>query len=271
MSQGRLFDTLDLDRPWFALVREEALALAAAHDWRAALNGRAGALGLVNARGLPLSFVPQESLPPGMAYEAFIFETGQVPTRENLHDFFNALVWLNFPLVKRQLNALQAAQIARDGIGKSRGAARDGATLFDENAALVVLRARQMEEGGLADALRRHEWQRLFLDERAAFETDCRVWLFGHALMEKLAAPYKAITAHAYLVAADEAFFSLDAAGQKAWLDTKVAGALAQGGLSPASFTPLPVLGLPGWWPGQDGDFYADGAVFRPPRQRAPA
>ncbi len=57
-------------------------------------------------------FVPQESLPEGTAYEEFISATGNVPTRDNLHDFFNGLVWQTFPLIKRELNALQAAQIA---------------------------------------------------------------------------------------------------------------------------------------------------------------
>ena len=27
-----------------------------------------------------------------------------------------------------------------------------------------------------------------------------------------------------------------------------------------------PVLGLPGWWAGQDAAFYADASVFRPPK-----
>ncbi|MNV85284.1 hypothetical protein D3C71_1792260 [compost metagenome] len=32
-------------------------------------------------------------------------------------------------------------------------------------------------------------------------------------------------------------------------------------------FTPLPVLGVPGWWPAnEDPQFYADPQVFRPPR-----
>jgi hypothetical protein len=89
---------------------------------------------------LPISFVPQEDLPEGTAYEQHIGATGGVPTRDNLHDFFNGLVWLTFPRIKVQLNALQAAQIALDGVGKSRGPARDGATIFDENAALLVVR-----------------------------------------------------------------------------------------------------------------------------------
>ncbi|MFC3109145.1 DUF3025 domain-containing protein, partial [Undibacterium arcticum] len=132
---------IDWTRPWYASVLAAAHAVNAAPDWRAALNAQAGAQGLRNARGLPLRFVSQAALPDGQAYEAFIDASGSVPTRDNLHDFFNALVWLSFPRIKAQLNALQAAQIALAGIGKSRGAARDAATIFDENAALIVVRA----------------------------------------------------------------------------------------------------------------------------------
>jgi hypothetical protein len=46
----------------------------------------------------------------------------------------------------------------------------------------------------------------------------------------------------------------------------QVAGTLAAEGLSTAVFTPLPVLGVPGWRPGQDEDFYLDETVFRPKR-----
>jgi hypothetical protein len=45
-----------------------------------------------------------------------------------------------------------------------------------------------------------------------------------------------------------------------------MAGTLAAEGLSNAGFTPLPVLGVPGWWPGQDEAFYLDQTVFRPKR-----
>ncbi|HEY1393560.1 MAG TPA: DUF3025 domain-containing protein, partial [Methylibium sp.] len=43
----------------------------------------------------PLRFVPQTELPDGEAYEAYIHRTACVPTRDNLHDFFNGLVWLH--------------------------------------------------------------------------------------------------------------------------------------------------------------------------------
>jgi hypothetical protein len=54
-------------------------------------------------------------------YEAGIARTGRVPTRANLHDFFNALIFLHFPRAKAQLNRLQSAALARDGVGAVRG------------------------------------------------------------------------------------------------------------------------------------------------------
>ena len=274
-----MFSAIDWARPWLHSVRAAAAAAGVDTDFESDVDSDSGAASIIpffsaqasarklcNHQGLPLAFVPQSALPEGVAYEEFIGATGGVPTRENLHDFFNALVWLSFPLIKRQLNALQAAQIAQDGVGKSRGPARDAATLFDENAALLVVR--DCGQGrALVQALRGHEWRAAFVELRELFGKDAQVWLFGHALMEKLVAPYKAITAHTRIVMADDGYFALDRAGQQAWLDAQVAQALAQEGLSKAGFTPLPVLGVPGWWPQQDEEFYSDAAVFRPKRK----
>jgi hypothetical protein len=260
------FAEIDWSRPWYAAVRASAQTIIAAPDWRMALNAQAAARGLRNQRGLPLAFVPQADLPAGTAYEAFISATGCVPTRDNLHDFFNALVWLTFPRIKVQLNALQAAQIARDGIGKARGAARDAATIFDENTALLVLRD-DAAGRALLDALRSHQWHSAFITQRASFGRDAEVWLFGHALMDKLMTPYKGITAHVYPLLAETAFFTLTAGAKRDWIDGHVVQQLAASGFDTCCFTPLPMLGVPGWWQGQNQAFYADTAVFRPPRQ----
>ncbi|GAB4061962.1 DUF3025 domain-containing protein [Uliginosibacterium sediminicola] len=262
--------SLDLRKPWLAAISEAAGAVLAQDDWRAALQARCAALGLVNHRGLALAFASQDELPEGVAYESFISDTGRVPTRDNLHDLFNALVWLSFPRTKCQLNALQAAQIAQAGVGAVRGRTRDAITLFDENAALLVLR--DVPAGrALVEALRAHAWPQFFVEGRAALAEHAEVWLFGHALMEKLCAPYKGITAHAWVLMAPEEFFALAHAARRAWLDQQLAAELARrtpAQLTPACFTPLPVLGWPGWWPGQDAAFYADATVFRPPRAR---
>ncbi|MGV3654189.1 MAG: DUF3025 domain-containing protein [Noviherbaspirillum sp.] len=260
-------DSIDWSQPWLQPYRAVAAPLLAASDWRAALNAQAAALGLRNHRGLPLHFVPQAELPAGVAYEAHISATGGVPTRDNLHDFFNGLMWLAYPALKVALNALQAAEIARAGDARTapRGRVRDAATIFDENAALVLVR-----DASLAAALRGHRWQELFVERRQAFGRDCDILLFGHALLEKLVAPYKAITAHAWVIEVDDAFFALAPQEKRAWAGAAVASRIA-GGLATADFTPLPVAGIPGWWEGQDDAFYADTGVFRPRREKTGA
>ncbi len=263
-----LLSVIDWSRPWYDAIRDAAGRLDSDQHFRDSFTAQAAALGLHNHAGLPLTFVPQEALPEGTAYEQFIGATGGVPTRDNLHDFFNGLVWLSFPRIKVQLNALQAAQIARDGVGKSRGPARDGATIFDENAALLVVRDCAAGHG-LTAALRAHRWREAFLERRASFGPDAQVWLFGHALMEKLVAPRKAITAHTRVVVAGDEFFTWNHGERRAWIDATVAEHLAAEAITTAGFTPMQALGVPGWWPDQDEAFYNDQAVFRPKRQPA--
>jgi Protein of unknown function (DUF3025) len=192
-------------------------------------------------REAPVRFVPASELPAGEAYEAFIARTGCVPTRENLHDHFNRLVWHRHPRIKQRLNQLQAAEIAACGIGTTRGALRDALTLFDENGALWP-----NPPPAMVQALRARDWQALFVTHRALWQ-DHGFQIFGHALLEQLAtAPRKGLTAHVLL--ADPLQLSA-----------------AQWAAKP--FCPMPVLGVPGWWPAnEDPAFYADSKVFRPVR-----
>jgi hypothetical protein len=244
---------IDWSAPWLAGWRGQALDLA----WRGgeALPSVLNVASVV--QGLPVQFVPQVALPEGMAYEQFIFERQQVPTRENQHDFFNGLCWLRFPQAKQQLNRLQGADIARQGVQQTRGPLRDALTLFDENAALL------QAPDPLWQALLARDWQRLFVDLRPLW-AQARLELFGHALLEKLVTPYKSITAHVYAVPVPSGL-QADAAWD-AWL----ASSLSAEGLRHKPFTPLPVLGVPGWWSAnQSAGFYDDVGVFRP--RRVPA
>jgi len=234
-------------------------------DWREGLNAAAAARRLKNHRSLSLKFVPQTDLPTGQAYEAFISETGGVPTRDNLHDFFNALVWLTYPGIKVRLNALQAIEIARRSATPQsmRGKLRDAATIFDENAILLLTSDRAFIE-----ALRNHQWHKIFVQQRDKFESRCKVELFGHALMEKLVTPYKAITGHTWIVQVDTSVLALPEIDRRIWVDTNVTDQL-KNGFSTFDFTHLPVLGVPGWWAGQEESFYADQTVFRPAKQQS--
>ena len=148
------------------------------------------------------------------------------------------------------VNGQKAAQIEAGGVQARRGSVRDALTVFDENAAL--LSAPQ----ALWDALLARQWQRLFLELRPLWR-EARLVLFGHALLEKLVHPRKAVTAHVYR--------GLPAMDSIADLDAWVAADLGESGLASKPFVPLPVLGVPGWWPANASpDFYDDATVFRP-------
>ena len=197
-----------------------------------------------------MRFVAQSCLADGQAYEQFIFETGSVPTRDNLHDFFNGLCWLTFPQTKKKLNQLQAQQLAVDGVQQVRGPVRDALTLFDENAAFLCA------PQPLWDALLARDWRRLFVDLRPLW-AEAQLVLFGHALLEKLVQPRKPITAHVY-----QAQPAMDSIAD---LDGWVAADLRAEKLAGKPFAPLPVLGVPGWWPDNENPcFYEDIRVFRP-------
>jgi hypothetical protein len=240
---------IDWAQPWLAPYRSsgEAVAQAARHTGVAAA--------LQGAKPVPVptpvpDFVHQHALPPGQAYEAHIFQTRSVPTRDNLHDFFNGLVWLAFPHTKRRLNALQAGEIAHAGVGAVRGPLRDALTLFDENGALLDA------PPALWRALAARDWHALFVTQRGLWR-EARLLLFGHALLEKLVTPRKPITAHVLLPRDMSAPLALD--------DATIAGNFDADWLRTKPFVPLPVLGVPGWCAENTAaSFYADAGVFRP-------
>ena len=201
--------------------------------------------------GRAVEFVSQSKLPTDIAYEAFIFSHKRIPTRDNLHDFLNGLCWLRFPQTKLRLNFLQAQEIASQGVNATRGSLRDALTLFDENVLLL------QTSDDLWQALQTRDWTKLFGELRDEWQS-AHIVIFGHALLEKLVAPYKSITAHVFRIASD-----VDAKDDQAlddWLATK----LQPDYLATKPYLPLPVLGIPGWWPeNEDLSFYSDTQVFR--------
>ena len=254
------FDSIRWQAPWFDSFSAVGSRLADSEDWVAEANRFAASQQLLNHRGLPVHFVPQSELPEGAGYEAHISATGQVPTRHNLHDFFNALVWLYFPQIKQALNALHAQPFDTPVKTGTRGRLRDAATLFDENSALFI-----SSDGALIDALRQHCWQQVLFRSRQAFARDCQVMLFGHALLEKLVTPYKSLTAHVWTVQVEPEWWFKHPIERRADIDRRISVSISHGFTS-ADFCHLPVLGVPGWWPHQDAAFYADSTVFRPKR-----
>ncbi|HUR89321.1 MAG TPA: DUF3025 domain-containing protein [Ramlibacter sp.] len=225
--------TVDWDAPWFTPWRDVGEPMLEA--WRTQPLPTA----LNRCTRAPVRFVAQTQLDGGEPYEHFIFRTRTCPVRENAHDFFNGLAWLKFPGEKSQLNALQAEEIARDGIAAARGAVRDAITVFDENGAF--LEAPQP----LWEALAARDWHRLFIALRPMW-CDAQVTVFGHALLEKLLTPRKDLTAHV-------------------WVGPRQ---ITRQRLAAKPFTPLPLAGIPGWFQGNDEfSFYDDPHVFRSARR----
>lgn len=168
-----------------------------------------------------------------MAYESYIFESNCCPTGEGLLTF--SMVWHGcFPQTKRKLNHLHVAQIAQTGIQPVRGPARDGLTVFDENAAFLQC------PDALWDALVAKEWSHLFPGPLRPLWAQSNLVLFGHALLEKLVYPRKPITAHVYraqaathLIADLDAWMAADLSaerpGQRALAHLPVLGVLTGG------------------------------------------
>lgn len=237
---------LDWSAPWLApLARWRGLLEAA--DWRAALSETARERGVGSGRGRPIVFVDAGDA-GDVPYELHIAATGRVPTRANLHDAFNALVWLAYPRAKAALNRRQADEIEARGIGGTRGRVRDAATLIDESGLLLA-----SDDPAVFDALARHDWRRLLVDWRGRWGSDIVACAFGHALLEKLAGPFKSITACVVPIALR---------GDR---DAAAACFIERADLAPPLLAHLPVLGIPGWWPANEAPaFYDDARVFRP-------
>ncbi len=244
------WSAVDWCLPWMAPLRQTGQAVE-----QAVQGGMALCEALNQTRRAAVRFVPQSALPPDTAYEQFIAQTRQCPTRDGWHDLFNGLCWMHFPATKQRLNQLQAAQIRDQGIRPERGPVRDALTLLDENGAFLHA------PPALWDALQAKRWGPLFGPLRPLWQ-DSQLLLFGHALLEKLQLPRKPMTAHVLVLPQPSASI----ADMDAWTARHLDAAM----LATKPFAHLPVLGVPGWWPANDDpDFYRDPAVFRPDRRSA--
>jgi len=225
-------------------------------DWPelATLNRAAAQQNLRNAAGLPVQFTVQSSRYSQHDYEMGIHSTGLVPSRErNWHDLFNALTWLAFPQTKAALNALHCTTLQH---GTNRTSVSDAATLFDESGLVLI-----GDDATLIQLLIERRWREALVDRRADWQ-QIKAYVFGHAVLEKLLTPWPGITAKCLFVniPADTALAPLDTAISEVWRQQKIS--------APASLFPMPVLGIPGWWPANEmAEFYADERVFRPPRR----
>lgn len=222
-------------------------------------------------------FVAQDQalLDDGLHYESRI-AAGRIATRPgNWHDLFNAAVWCRYPAIKRAINARQCAHIAQMGPA-TRNRAQYALTQFDE--AGVVVRVR---DPALLASWDRHDWRGLFFDHAEAWRKGDIVIsaVVGHALLEMALEPAlymvgkclvlwdatsHAATPHA---APGGVAGERDAGPGEADLAC-CAQAIAEARVldDPLELRPLPLAGIPGWYPAQTAAFYDTAECFRPLR-----
>ncbi len=213
----------------------------------------------LNAR-LPLPgrrLIVQDGMPAvdGLHYERRVAE-GRIATRpRNWHDLFNALVWARYPAIKAALNARQCLHITCSGSHR-RNRAQEALTQFDETGVIV-----QVGDAALIQAWDRHDWSGLFPGQAGHWRRgDIAIAaVVGHALMEQALLPGRRLVGKCLVVCAETG----------ADVVARVAAAIQAGEVleDPLELRPLPLAGIPGWYPRQDAGFYAQVDYFRPLRE----
>jgi hypothetical protein len=128
--------------------------------------------------------------------------------------------------------------------------------VLDENGGLLLA------PQALCDALRDKRWQELFV---AGVRCGQALPAIGHALLEKLVQPRKAITAHVICVPLEQAPRLASLAEADGWLDDQLRTQSCN--LASKPYLPIPILGIPDWClQNQNFSFYDDSLVFRAPR-----
>lgn len=267
ISHSALFKVLRHHQPCGAVLRGS--------DWPSLtdLQALVDARGMVSGGGRPLRVVAPNARAGafGDRYEVRIFRDGELPLRpQNWHDLFNLLVWMAFPLAKAAINARHyGALLGQPSHGTlNRGPAQDALTLFDESGVVVL-----SDDGELLQDVRDFAWKQLFWRRRERMQKHFHCFIFGHALYEKALQPFVGITGRAVLFEAGQGSQPCAACARVAMesLDARLAARVADvtAFLTPRELAPLPLLGIPGWWPANHQEsFYDNTAYFRPGRHK---
>ena len=203
-------------------------------------------------------------------YAPRIYLQGEIQTREeNWHDFFQAATWALFPSTKVAINALHypAAKYRYDNkLPKgSRTTLENALSQFDE-CGIIIYSTRK----DLLDMVRNFDWHKLFWSSRDYLNNEFGCIVYGHAIYEKAINPYVGLTAKAILMEVESDIFDQPVEQQIARIDKELAVYFEQPVKiqSPKDLHPFPLLGMPGYYPGNDNEeFYFNQQYFRPGRK----
>jgi hypothetical protein len=126
----------------------------------------------------------------------------------------------------------------------------------------------------MVELLRQHQWQQAFVSHRhhwqgQSAEPAIAAMMFGHANYEMATRPFIGLTGKMLAMAVPDDFFSQSLRQRIDFIDTALSKQIANQGIfsDPLQLTPLPLLGVPGWFfANEQPDFYQNSAYFRPKR-----
>jgi hypothetical protein len=232
------------------------------------------------------TFVCQDSMSQDFRYyEQIIFEENIIPTRkESWHDFFNGIIWLQFPQTKTYLNCLHISEIKTHGLNP-RTKVRHHITHFDECGVVLFIKGQRLFTQ-IQQLFAAQAWTSLFCELREEWNTCIFPVVFGHANLEMMLSPFIGLTGKVLLIQiedmpalnnikqdnepSDPNQSNITLVEPHVW-DSILLQHIEQNQTFFASkpFYPLPLLGVPGWhFEKQDADFYANTDYFMPKRQR---
>ena len=197
--------------------------------------------------------------PKALEYERAIHDTGHVALRpHDWHDAFNALCWIAWPHLKAEINRIHVLH-GRQSSAK-RGAVRDALTLLDESGVLVL-----SADEALSMLLMQRRWKQLFVDHRDDVARSMRFLACGHALFDKLRAPYPSITGRALILSTPAVIVGETIDTQRRYAEAMSCATILRHVEAPPPTVALPIAGIPGWNPANAEEaFYDDAAIFRP-------
>lgn len=222
--------------------------------------------------GKVLTIVEQDVKPNSFHehYAPRIYTSGELQTRiNNWHDFFQFLTWMMFPKSKAVINSIHIP-MARERIESGNDTGRrspleNAMSLFDEGGALIL-----SSNHDLLEMVRNFDWKSLFWKHRKELKDQFQCIIYGHALYEKGLAPYLGMTANTILFEVDKDYFSASSSEKLKFSDQLLAEYLNRDVIEkPKDLQPFPILGMPGWYQGNEDEiFYENQEYFRPGRRR---
>ncbi len=231
-------------------------------------------------------FVCQDSMPADSRYyEQIIFEEHTIPTRKgSWHDFFNGIIWLQFPRTKTYLNCLHISEIKTKGLNP-RTKVRNHITHFDECGVVLFIKGSSLL-AQLQQLFEVQAWTSIFCELREEWNSNIFPVVFGHANLEMMLDPFIGLTGKVLLIQIEDVpdLHDIKPAGETSdknqlnitLFEPQVLDALLlqhieqnQTFFALKPFYPLPLLGVPSWhFEEQDAEFYANTNYFMPKRQQ---